>query len=81
MSEQRFGLIVRCVGHGDSVRLPLLNNPLEKCVAEPPSGFLEIPPIPFSRGGNILAVENESQSEAARQIGYEFSVGIRFRAP
>lgn len=80
MSENRFGLVVRRVRDRDARCPPLVNDALEKCVAETPGCVLEIPFVARGRRRNIRAFEDEFGAALTRQLRDKLPVGFRFGA-
>src|SRR5580692_5605825 len=58
----------------------LAREALEKCVTQAAAGVFQIPLVTQSGGTNVLAIENEFESQRPGQVGNELRVFLRGRA-
>jgi len=74
--QDGLGLIVRRMRYRDVRCLPLFDEALEKCIAQPTPRVLQVPPLASGLRSNILASNQKLQPKRPRQLCHEGRVAF-----
>ena len=80
MHQDRLGLVVGVVAHGDGVSIGIDGHGGEKAIARLTGGFLQRQAGFARQLGHLRPIHNTRQSKAGSKLRYKISVGIGFRA-